>query len=88
MPFARFDAGPETGGFQIMPTTIGDALGIDYRGAEANISHVGRAGHSFKELTIGFQIPSPTIHAPGPSISAMNAKEGSGSPGDNLDVWA
>lgn len=70
-----------------MPT-IGDALGIDYRGAQANISHAGRSSHSFKELSIGFNIPGPSIRAPGPDISAMISKAHSQTPGDNIDVFA
>lgn len=70
-----------------MPT-IGDALGIDYRGAEANISHVGRSSHSFKELSIGFTIPSPSIRAPAPDVGTMVAKAHSQTPGDNIDVFA
>lgn len=68
--------------------TIGDALGVDYLGAGANISHAGRASFGYKALVQGFQIPSPKIDAPAPSISTMLGTEGSGSPGDNLDIWA
>ncbi len=70
-----------------MSTTIGDALGISYRGAEANASHIGRSEHSFKALSVSTPIAAPSIPTPGPSISNMIAKAHS-QVGDNIDVFA
>ncbi len=70
-----------------MPS-IADALGIDYHGAQANVSHVGRATFGYKAVTEAFQIPSPMTRNPKPSIADMLSKGATGFPGDNLDIFA
>ncbi len=68
-----------------MPS-IADAIGIDYRGAEANISASGRGGFSYDAVSQAFKAPAPTIPTAGPDISSMISKSGS-SPGANIDVY-
>ena len=70
--------------------TIGDSLGIVYRGAEANYSTPGREAHSHSALVHASNLPAPApiTGEPTMDISNMLSKQGSGSPGDNLDVYA
>lgn len=68
-------------------TTIGDALGIDYRGAEANISHSGRVQFSHKALAKSAPLVEPPTREAPVSISGMLAS-GAERAGDNLDVYA
>ena len=70
-----------------MPTTIGDALGVDYRGGEAHISPFVRTNHSFDALSVSFQMPEPITRLDAPNITHMLNKQSQGT-GKNIDIWA
>ena len=72
-----------------MAQSIGDALGIVYRGADANYSTPGRSVFEHQAVTTAFQLPGPSnIGTPMPSIATMLGRQASGGPGDNIDVYA
>jgi hypothetical protein len=70
----------------IMPTTIGDALGIDYLGAEAIISPSRTAAFATSALAKTSRIPSPIVDVPAMDVGAMLSKQSNGL-GDNIDVF-
>lgn len=61
---------------------------MDWLGAGAHLAASGRASYSRKALSVSAPIQSPVTREPAADISNMLSKMGSGSPGDNLDVWA
>lgn len=64
-------------------------MGLEWRGAQANLSHIGRAAFGYKAVAMLWEIPPPPLRKEPPAdIGNMISKENSGSPGDNLDVWA
>ncbi|MBI4178562.1 hypothetical protein HY522_03940 [bacterium] len=65
-----------------MPT-IADALGVDYRGAQANTSTVGRFAHGQEAVFEASRIPSPAIKQAKPDISALMPNR----VGDNVDIF-
>lgn len=70
-----------------MPS-IADAMGTNYFGAQAHIHASGRAAFSAVSVERAFEIPSPFTRVHAADMSTMLSKQGSGSPGDNLDIWA
>ncbi len=62
-----------------MPMIV-DAISIDYRGAEANLSHIGRDSFAKKAVLEAFRPPRPATTIPTPDIGAMISKRTSGFP--------
>lgn len=70
-----------------MPS-IADAMGTDYFGAQAHINAIGRASFSTTAVSKAYEVPDSFSRVKAADISTMLSRQGSGSPGDNLDIWA
>lgn len=67
---------------------VADAMNVKWQGAEAHYSTPVRGAFSNKALVKAFSLLEPQLQSAKPDISNSLSDQFSGSPGDNLDIWA